>query len=1357
LNRNNFQRHDVESFKKVQSWETSCLVAQNPSSSLLSSSLLFSLLIQKMAAVAAGAAPVVLPNQPGVFANATPQEVSELHAHYGQEWDRFPTQVKDALITMHRLNELPHKPMNQNLQSRKANPNTDQFWRDVFAGWMNVDNDKMLQYHLQQITTRGQSLLQRFNVLDYDELMQQPMYSVQGESIYSKVWKEYTGVMDDISSKAPALDTTGETTTTVQSLFKKGANFRLPLQFPSTAHGLATYQMKMDQAAKNSLKTWIQIIELTLVHHGLNQMEERQREQGKVMMGKSDFRNYTSYINGRAFAFNKDGTGWSGLETAVWGEMMGAGVRPTSVLTGVGSSRAIDLIQETSRMYYTAGPTMAQTVIVGDGGDVDAPFNLTAMGKSRHYKLDIDEGVPFNTAHSVRPIDPLQHSKFVSQFIVMSPPSGRSRAEDDYRTEDRSIRILDFATNKLQEITIQEAFHYCGIFHTDVRAKYTNLGQQLLQKLVSNKADAVNYLNTNTTMPSRIGYNAANRYALNGRPQDRLSKSIASEYAADEDFDDCDEDCDEETARDRRLNAWISQDNRPDSLFDLDVEDYNTEANDLGSSLRSQEREHELDKMGFGVNAYNLFLNQEILDKATKQFLRPDAQMALIEELANQRSSDAVQAQRDIIEHQSRLREPHALLNQMRDVPGGSAFSWLNEVPLNELSDDTRFAGTLPAQRPGRFHGSGRAGSGGVASTAAGASNSSTVTREFATLPGIAFPFYSDPQHATTFPFAQDKVINPAVSATKFKTHVKSIADAFRKSSALGLQALQRACSQCGNGILVLFGISAEEAGPGTDKLQTYFLYNVALQLALESIAENGSQLNDSAFSALQSIRALGKVGEPSYPSTELDQVVHNLVSSAKSADEASLAASRAAANAALGAIRAAADLLLTPSVGAASAAVLTADQARVLASVLLVSERNLQESLYKHHNGAIVGGSAKSPGAVATKVAQALIRLLVSGESPFSAIQRAYLVAFIRAVLYDGSDSEFKLAFDDTTTELVRDQDVSVELLKSIVKVSQAYASQNASFKATVESYVGRFRSQKRRAAGADGELPIGFKRRYQMIGTSNPRTIHRLLMRCRLTRSFFEMLFRENIHLPFSIILFRNAVEILSSSTIFYVKGDSTGFLVIKDASVMYGEYLHSQEIEVQIKFEAGLLIHRPSNIFFVPDTYAHKHIRGGGIEFFSVTDDIAAYQKSQVNRDIHAMIENRNFKPTATWLPISGLMDPRIYIDAENAKRRWYSTSEIYETAWQFFNPAEGRADEHMWSSTFFRDATPMHPYLSFLASHQVSDCNGGWVTVRGEDELGAVTFDGAASKLGGTDEFGGNGLVSSKPLVVPTPKA
>jgi len=339
--------------------------------------------------------------------------------------------------------------------------------------------------------------------------------------------------------------------------------------------------------------------------------------------------------------------------------------------------------------------------------------------------------------------------------------------------------------------------------------------------------------------------------------------------------------------------------------------------------------------------------------------------------------------------------------------------------------------------------------------------------------------------------------------------------------------------------------------------------------------------------------------------------------------------------------------------------------------------------------------------------------------------------------------------AFEEVANSFVENATINWATLDSYAKV----VLQDEAYHPNAQQMFDKYRlagggKSKRRQSETN---PIGAKRGYNDYRTTDPQQIERLMMRVRLTRPLFDLLLDDNIIFPMSFIIFRMAIEIESGATIFYVKGDPTGFLCIHDAHVLYSEEMYTEELLVQVKFEANLLVHAPENISFIPDTYPMAYKRGGGITYFSIdTDSNCFFASSDALRaDLHSFAVDYNYVPRDTFLSIYGKCDNRIY-QSSGDNGDMYPTASIYRSIWRIPNPSqEEAADQHILSPHFYHFAEPKKLWLAFRCFQTVFtdtiDGKSYMKKIDGEDAMGRISVNGDIGIIGGVDEFGGNGLV------------
>jgi hypothetical protein len=1237
--------------------------------------------------------------------------------------------------------------------------------------------------------------------------------------------------------------------------------------FPRTQEGRDRYQMEMDAMAKESLRTWMYLIETTLVREGIQGAFTRMVKAGKVRMSHVDFVAYWRYINGRTFCLAKDGTAMDGLETKVIEEMSTRqNVRPTNVLTVMGCARHIEF-QKDNRTYNTAGPTM--NPMQTNEYDEDAALNLARVGRTRVYHLDVDEGIPFNQRDSDTRIDPLRHVKHVSQFAVMSGTWQRTREDHTYHSEKRNIQIMDAGSNLLAKIELKEAFHNSSIFRANAPEVFTTHGHRLLLYLLR-RAGGTN--------------------SIDERYNDKLADLPVHDADESQDYDTTGMTESEQLAA-RKESDFRRMFTDSDALYSF----RQTDAADEKERLKKDGRWSSVDQMGLGVNLYNLALAQGVLPQISKQLIaKKDTQRKLIRIFDSQRNTSNNEQSQQLHERnaakQTSRRNGYAPIvrgsnglqsvlpndDEERNAPSAFATNRKDvsfvglagqEIKLTTTADRTyvtlakrgeinRFRQQNNTSTGLTFH---QAGSGAQSPSQKQQQQQQQqqqsragpllVKEPLDSIPTVLFNFTpAAALNDVRSPKARE-VLQRFVTQNTFDdtqrnkfAHLQSgfndavamlgrsvFATKEAAKNAIQVEVSSRLLNNANDwkDLLTLsngLGLSSDE------KLTQILLVNIAFALiqqqlvtwlkkhskdvppfnqdkpleffnklspadfftTLAGIPSNlayGQPLNDSlknVFGGLLEMLdgpVLGSVQRSggaidTFDAALLEKVFEWMKDCADGTelnDSFALQVSLASAKLDY--------LLASPALSGKST--VSSDVLNAL-RVIVGRLNNLPHGSDEEDELQKLFTSYVTPISLALSVDADEIKQVIlqnasdnkddanwSRQAPYlahvSQLASNFTMACVNDMFEGGSAERMRIRL--LIGELYRSERTSdprfetfVQTLKSgyvphpqqisELNMIASHVVKNSDLHPHVKNLQAAYdaTSRKRSSSGSyGGSASNGAKRALVDYATDDEHAIHKLMMRTRLTRQLFDLLINDNIIFPMSFIIFRMAIEILSGCTIFYVKSDPTGFLCIHAASVMYAEDMHTQELEVQVKFDGNLLIHAPENIQFIPDTFPVKYVRGAGIAWNTIDEDAKYFNlgNNAPRKDLLSFVTDYDWKPTYGFLPVGGIMDKRVYVEDE--EREWYGTAPIYRELWSIPDPNRDESpDSHLLSPSFYHKSEMKKLWLAFRCYQLVyaegfsGHTESGTKEMIGDDAIGRISLCGDFGIIGNVDEFGGHGL-------------
>jgi len=1451
-------------------------------------------------------------------------------------WADLPREHREIVRKMASHFGLPNEKLDAALASRVSYANQPQFWRDIWKSWAGA-NDKQLGYVITEVMARGKTIQDKFNLKTFGDIIAMPQYQTHGDLIQLTWWEKKCGILEEVSSKAPAHETEDSMRTSAQSLAQYGDNFRAPIDFPNDPYKFQRYQMEMDRLTKSCLKTWMFLIVRSLVREGQISAYETMKREHKTRMIHKDFVNYWRYINGRTFCFAKDGTSMVGLETRVCTEMsLTRTIKPTSVLTAIGSARFMEFIRE-NRTYSVQGESARQNL--ANDTNEDSALNLSRLGRTPTYHLELDESIVFNMSGTSELTDPMKHTKFVSQFALMCPMWQKTRDDLSYHTDTRSIEVMDANSNLLARLSLRDAFHYCGMFQVGTPHKFTSHGPLLLTHLCKKAGGNNNISHRLSDGLSGMRSDYDHRRSTEQKYNEDGSSGGGGGGGADDESDDegdDDDDCGDDNAasssigredtirrrKEREFRKFMSDD---DQLYSFT----SSEAHTDNDALFRQNRLSSVDQMGLGINLYNLCYAQGVLAQVVHQLLaKPTTVSKLLRMVGSQRDDkinvesrkihdNAFAAQRNrqfgrpqgprsgftsslhpIVEPEAAMssfaaakragfvpsagnsRVPTSYVSIRGTNPASITMS--NRPPAHPGTDTTvaRLYGSSPPNlsivHPNRYtaprngqqpsqqqqqhqqqqqRGAGASAAAAAAAAAGGQMGSSTGgasgngrgTKFLRTMlfnflmvdeeiNGVLAPGAQDLAENFVPTLDYDPIVNDAILALseRLKTCITAIENGVL-SKAPGTNAVDYFRDQVltpimssvvdKNRMLTIWGRAKNDTA--------------ALQPADSEFLEAALKIN-CAFALFQRLclksllvepsLSLGAAATPSWSEVTLryaetvrdgsnlnfdtfrDRVMNGILPTLFTKQMQRNAKLRAALTqlqpfnitdhvptnmptikplerellAVMTKFCDVDDPLCSHVVLASMHSALLGDQVAVASNA---GERSDQDDWIQR-----LIGSDPMTGLATAQTRMATFKEYVSKISMATAIQDQYIVdamlnwrlqhpdaqdtrqypflphlarkceEFSTAAINDLFDtpavklrirtllSELALVptgnstFEQTASHIIHSVPMDWKAMDRSAQVVLADAEYHSNAQEMLQTY----RNGRKKTKATTRSNPICAKRGYNEYRTTDPQQIERLLMRVRLTRQLFNLLLDDNIIFPMSFIIWRMAIEIGSGATIFYVKGDPTGFLCIRDAHVGYAEVLHTQELEVQVKFHANLLVHAPDNIAFIPDTYPMEYKRGCGVSWFSIdTDQSCFYSSSDALRaDLHSFVVDYDYVPRDIFLSIYGKCDTNVYVTTE--ERDMYPTASIYRELWNIPNPSQEEGpDQHILSPHFYHYAEPKKLWLAFRSYQRVFadsiDGNSHMKEIDGEDAMGRIKFNGDIGLIGGVDEFAGNGMV------------
>jgi hypothetical protein len=527
-------------------------------------------------------------------------------------WNGLTADKKDTIRKMVINCGPPNKPLDRNVLRNDWFNNSPEFWQSVWPAWSGVNsagNDCIIR----EVCNRGKSLNDKFSMLSWEEIREREGYVEHGERMMLTKWERHTGMWELASRKAPAHDTGDEKRTSSQALQMFKRTILMDWDFATSVSGMKVWQAKMEDAARGSLSTWINMMELGLIREGMDYEYERNNRMQKFRMKHDDFIKFWRYTNARTFCLTKTGVGMRMLESDVMKEMVSERqVRPDSLLLCAGAARFVEFLPD-NQVFSKAGPTMSP--MQPNTFDSEAAMCLNRLGRTKVYQIPVDEGLPFSSNLSDEKTDPMQHRKYCSQYIPMCALLYGEQNASKYTTSKRNVEVIDAMSNGWATVEMRAAFDNSTLFHKHQPNKLTPHGPRLLAMLCRH-AIGVNGIEYQTRDPKSSLYESSSRPRSFGDDDDDQNDP---EHDGEEDgtMGLLNEEERRRVLKERSIRA-VFPDKDSDYAFVPDVDDF---SDSQLQKLVETGRLSTVDKLTKGINAYNLFVSQKALSTFHKQLL----------------------------------------------------------------------------------------------------------------------------------------------------------------------------------------------------------------------------------------------------------------------------------------------------------------------------------------------------------------------------------------------------------------------------------------------------------------------------------------------------------------------------------------------------------------------------------------------------------------------------------------------------------------------------------------------------------------------------------------------------------------
>jgi hypothetical protein len=160
-----------------------------------------------------------------------------------------------------------------------------------------------------------------------------------------------------------------------------------------------------------------------------------------------------------------------------------------------------------------------------------------------------------------------------------------------------------------------------------------------------------------------------------------------------------------------------------------------------------------------------------------------------------------------------------------------------------------------------------------------------------------------------------------------------------------------------------------------------------------------------------------------------------------------------------------------------------------------------------------------------------------------------------------------------------------------------------------------------------------------------------------------FWDALLVGNIPFPMSFLLFRMHMMVKVGSCIFFVRGEATGVLVTKDASVIFHRDVNSFALTVQVQFKSSTLILNRRNLEMVPYTFGKQYIRGGGVKLYNASNKEHQQNWQNGQCDIFVTAIGYDEYQPRSYIDITGHLAHNIQPGMSPDEH--YSTGTLYKT--------------------------------------------------------------------------------------------